>query len=275
MLIDLDTPGDNLKITRFSDSQPHVNIPALSDPALRDEPIDVRCSIHSPEKLLLLLQVANAIERHGRLKGTLSIPYLMAARYDRVMVPGDSLDIEVVANLINLAEFRQVVTFDAHSDVSTALIKRSRNVTNEVVVRACTGFEDVVLILPDAGAAKKAAKYRQWNPAISETVVQCNKVRNLSNGRITLVVPDPEVCRGRNCLIVDDLCDGGATFVQIASQIQPAHLTLAVSHGIFSKGLAPFVGRFHRIITTTSFPSTTDLKAAPPGIETVVIPHPL
>lgn len=273
MLIDLDNPGPNVKITRFPDTQPHVNVPELGRPSEPAEVVDVRCSITTPEKLLLLLQVANAIERHGHRKGVLSVPYLMAARYDRVMVPGDSLDIEVIANLINLADFTAVRTFDVHSDVATALIRRSQNTSNEVVVRAVTG-EKMVLILPDAGAAKKAAKYRQWNPAITAEV-QCRKIRDLATGRIKLELAEPEVCRGRSCLIVDDLCDGGATFVQIASQIQPRDMTLAVSHGIFSKGLTPLVGKFNRIVTTTSYPSRTDLRSAIAGLEVVVIPHPL
>lgn len=274
MLLNLDTPNDAIKITRFPDSQPHINVPALADPASTDEPIDVLSSITSPEKLLLLLQLANAIERHGRRKGTLRIPYLLAARYDRIMLPGDSLDIEVIANLINLADFQSVITFDVHSDVATALIKRSRNLTNECVVRATAGPRDVILILPDAGSAKKAAHYRQWNPAIID-IVQCQKVRDLATGRITLAIPDPKFCQGRACLIIDDLCDGGATFGQIAEQIRPTHLTLAVSHGIFSKGLAPFAGKFHRIITTTSFPSPVALSSPPAGVELVILPHPL
>ena len=28
-------------------------------------------------------------------------------------------------------------------------------------------------------------------------------------------------CKDKNCLIIDDLCDGGGTFLGIRSQIQP------------------------------------------------------
>ena len=274
MLLNLDTPNERLIITRFPDSQPHVNVPALTDPGTAGEPVDVLCSITSPEKLLMLLQVSNAIERHGRRKGILRIPYLLGARYDRLMRPGDSLDLEVIANLINSADFAGVTLFDVHSDVATALIRRSRNINNECVVRAASGPTEVVLILPDSGAAKKADHYRDWSPAITD-VVQCRKSRDAMSGRISLVVPDPDLCRGRSCLIVDDLCDGGATFLSIAQQIKCRDITLAVSHGIFSKGLNPFAGWFDRIITTTSYPSEAVRTPAPPGIHLVVIPHPL
>ena len=43
-------------------------------------------------------------------------------------------------------------------------------------------------------------------------------------------------CKDKNCLIIDDLCDGGGTFLGIRSQIQPKYSTLIITHGIFSKG---------------------------------------
>jgi ribose-phosphate pyrophosphokinase len=46
------------------------------------------------------------------------IPYLMAARYDRLMQQGDSFDLEVVADLINSCGFEKVLLFDVHSEVS-------------------------------------------------------------------------------------------------------------------------------------------------------------
>lgn len=271
MLIDLDSPGDGVKVMRFPDSQPHVNVAGLAE--RRGEVVDVRCGVTSPGKLLLLLEAANAVERHGCRKGVLKIPYLLAARYDRVMVSGDSLDVEVVASLVNLAGFAEVELFDVHSDVATALIRRARNVSNECVVRAIEGRE-MRLVIPDAGAAKKAAMYQKWNPNITGTI-ECRKSRNLATGRIALEVLNPEEAKGKHCVIIDDICDGGATFVQIAKQIQPGRLTLAVSHGIFSKGLTPFVGKFSEIVTTTSFPTQADLKNPPGGLEVKVVPHPL
>jgi ribose-phosphate pyrophosphokinase len=41
------------------------------------------------------------------------------------------------------------------------------------------------------------------------------------------------------CLIVDDICDGGATFVALARKLREAgaiEVSLFVTHGIFSKG---------------------------------------
>lgn len=64
------------------------------------------------------------------------------------------------------------------------------------------------------------------------------KVRDQSTGRITSyeVVGNP---KGKRVLIVDDICDGGATFITLAKALLGQGATevhLFVSHGIFSKG---------------------------------------
>ena len=130
-------------------------------------------------------------------------------------------------------QFEKVFLYDVHSDASTLLIKNSINISNKELVMNYQK-ENAILICPDAGAAKKVGKYLEWNKNIVD-IVYGNKHRDLSNGKITLKVLEPEKCIGRNCVIIDDICDGGATFLAIAEQIQASNLTLIVTHGIFPK----------------------------------------
>lgn len=69
--------------------------------------------------------------------------------------------------------------------------------------------------------------------------VAAAKVRDQLTGEITgLSMPDIE--SGLSILVVDDICDGGRTFTELASLIkkyEPKKLVLYVSHGIFSKGI--------------------------------------
>jgi ribose-phosphate pyrophosphokinase len=56
-------------------------------------------------------------------------------------------------------------------------------------------------------------------------------------------------------LIVDDICDGGGTFIGLAAELKNKNagkLYLAVSHGIFSKGFDS-LKCFDKIFTTNSF----------------------
>jgi len=236
-----------IKFLLYPDNQPHVNIQDINE----GEEVKVICSITDSLTMMHLLQCSNALENLFAKKKVLAIPYLMAARFDRLMQHGDSIDLKVVSDLINSCGFEKVYLFDVHSDTSTMLIKNAVNVSNERLVAEYTK-EDAILICPDAGAVKKVGKYFDWNKNIAD-VVYCNKSRDLSNGNLTLNVLTPEKCEDRNCVIIDDLCDGGGTFLGIASQIKPKHLTLIVTHGVFSKGTKLFEGIFDEIIVSNSY----------------------
>jgi ribose-phosphate pyrophosphokinase len=239
--------NQGLKRFVFPDNQPHVVI----QDTIKDNEVTVICSITDSTVLVQLLQTANAIENVGARKKNLIIPYLMGARYDRLMIPGDSFDLKVIADLINSMQFEKVYLYDVHSEVSLELIHSSVNITNEALVKSYAK-ENAILICPDKGAAKKISNYADWNNNLVETVY-CDKTRVLSNGRISLQVMEPEKCINRNCVIIDDLCDGGGTFLAIAQQIKPTHLTLIVTHGIFSKGFTELEKSFDQIIVSDSY----------------------
>lgn len=245
-IINLNT-AEGVQCTLFPDNQPHINIRGVAE----GEEVKVVCSITDSVKMMQLLETANALENVFAVKKVLVIPYLMAARYDRLMQPGDSIDLKVVANLINSCGFQKVFLFDVHSEVASLLINNAVSITNRQMVERYQQPEGL-LICPDAGAAKKVGKYFEWNKNLKD-IVYCSKNRDLSTGNLTLEVLEPEQCTGRNCVIIDDICDGGATFLAIAAQIKPKHLTLIVTHGIFSKGFAALEEKFNEIIVSDSF----------------------
>jgi ribose-phosphate pyrophosphokinase len=237
---------EGIKITLFPDSQPHVNIANVAE----GEEVKVICSITSSDKLFQLLQTANALDNLFAKKKVLVIPYLLAARYDRLMLPGDSIDLKVIADMINSCGFEKVYLYDVHSDVASLLIKNAIAITNKNLVEKYNK-QDAVLICPDAGAAKKVGKYFDWNTNI-KSIVYCSKNRDLATGKLTLEILEPEECANKNCVIIDDICDGGGTFLAIAEKIKPAHLTLIVTHGIFSKGFGELEKYFQEIIVSDS-----------------------
>ncbi len=245
---------EGIKITIFPDSQPHVNIQDI----LEGEEVKVICSITSSDKLIELIQTANALDNLFAKKRVLVIPYLLGARYDRLMLAGDSIDLKVVAELINSCAFEKVYLYDVHSDVALLLIKNAIGITNKNLVEQYDKT-DAVLICPDAGASKKVGKYFAWNTNI-KSIVYCSKNRDLASGKLTLEVLEPAECENKNCVIVDDICDGGGTFLAIAEKIKPAHLTLIVTHGIFSKGFVELEKYFQEILVSDSMCKTYDSK---------------
>ena len=77
-------------------------------------------------------------------------------------------------------------------------------------------------------------------------------------GRIVV----PELPQGvEDYVIVDDLCDGGGTFIGIAKDLRERgarRVFLIVTHAIFSKGLEPFRGLLDRVYCTNSFANFSD-----------------
>lgn len=188
------------------------------------------------------------------------IPYVPYARQDRVMVAGEAFSLKLFMKQLQLAEFEEVAFFDPHSDVVAAVADtlgiKAKILTNEMYVNqqltslVNAGGAEVVLVAPDAGAAKKLAKL--WPRR--RTVIG-SKARDLANGRITHYELHGDV-RGCRCLVVDDICDGGATFEMLGDALVrggAADKHLFVSHGIFSKGLATLQSHYATITTTDSF----------------------
>ena len=254
----------NIKTTTFPDSHRHINIDMsnLENYFIRiqngfnsnvDNHIKIICSITSIDLLFKLLQVNDILERNFSKYfdyKELFIPYLLGARYDRVINNGDSFDLKIIANLINSCNFNKVELYDVHSEVSTALINNSFNINNMALVNEYKE-PDSILICPDAGAAKKVSKYFENKNIVD--VVYCIKERDLLTGKISLKVLEPDKCKNKKCVIIDDICDGGGTFLAIADQIQPEISTLIVSHGIFSKGVDILFEKFNTIITSNSY----------------------
>lgn len=239
-----------VKFLLFPDNQPHV----VLDHSFRSTE-NVFCSITDSNKLLQLCMVADVLNR-AKAKWNLHIPYLMGARMDRVIKDGESFDLKVICNIINSLKAEQICLYDPHSDVAPALIENSYVYDNSRLVKIYDK-EKAVLIVPDAGAVKKAHNYLEWNKNLNNQV-NCVKHRDLSTGKIELEVLNPEICDNENCVIIDDICDGGATFNAIASQIRPKHLTLIVTHGIFSKGFTELKQYFNEIIVSNSYRENYD-----------------
>src|SRR6185312_7504272 len=150
----------------FPDGQPHIKINVQQAAALdKKAPLRIFTRLNNANDLLLALLVKNTLDylEFGHVE--LHVSYLLAARMDRVMLDGEPFSLKVVAAILNQANFKKVMIFDPHSEVSTALIDRSYAVTNHNFVAdalsdyACThSGEAVCLVSPDGGALKKIHK---------------------------------------------------------------------------------------------------------------------
>lgn len=224
--------------------------------------IEIYERLTDSSSLMRLMLSVDALKRltNETVPIELVAPYFPYARQDRVCVEGEALGAAVMANFLNNLGFSKVTIWDAHSEVSPALINRVVNVQQVELVAQCDELKaklvnaEVILISPDAGASKKTLKIAEsFNPELE--VIQASKVRNLKTGQIEATEIQGDVS-GKSVLIADDICDGGRTFIELAKVLKAKgakEVSLFITHGIFSKGLDVFEGLIDAIYTTDSF----------------------
>lgn len=223
--------------------------------------------IKSSDDIMKLIMTTDALRRAGFQDIILLMPYVPYARQDRVSEIGEPLSIAAFAKIINSLKFLSVLVWDAHSDVATAVIDNCKSVPQYRLVDSVLGpkQKDYVLVSPDAGARKKIDKLAQlWQ----SEVIYCDKVRDTKTGKILYThVPDidEKIIEGKGFLIVDDICDGGRTFTELAKVLQaknPDHwIDLYVTHAILSQGLSTFKGLIDNIYTVNCWYTPAEVAA--------------
>ena len=237
----------------FSGGEPHIKISSdLSDV----EEVTITHRIQSFNDMGTLLLATNALKNMGVQKLHVLLPYFPAARQDRLMVSGEPLSVKVYAEILNQQGYASVTIFDPHSEVTPALLDNCKVIENYTFIDKVTQelANTTLLISPDGGALKKI--YKVAAHLQDYEVVEGSKSRNVKTGELKGFKVYAEDLQGRDCLIVDDICDGGGTFLGLAKELQKKNagkLYLAVSHGIFSKGFDELAKTFATIYTTDSF----------------------
>lgn len=172
---------------------------------------------------------------------TLFCPYIPFARQDKEVSNTSTFNLHVFADLLNGLHLDKVRSFDVHSNVSYQLIHNFENIRpNKFHAFVIKDFQPDYLCFPDDGAMN-----RYYHQEFGPNVLYGEKVRDQATGNITdydILSPGNLGFRdlfNKRVLILDDLIDGGMTFILAAKALRGLGVEvvgLAVSHGIFSKG---------------------------------------
>lgn len=186
---------------------------------------------------------------------TLVLPYIPNARMDRVKNKDEVFTLKYFAEVINILHFNKVYVCDPHSNVSTALLDRVKVIDAKANIEyILTTFqeENFLLCYPDEGAAKRYAEQ------LNAEYVFCIKHRDWRTGKIQrLELTSPETVKGKNVLIVDDICSRGGTFTFTAQALKDAgaeDIFLYVTHceNTIEKGSVLTDGLISHVFTTNS-----------------------
>jgi ribose-phosphate pyrophosphokinase len=210
----------------------------------------IRMRDYSMDGFMALCQ-QNEILRRSGARATVEYRYLPYARQDRVMVD-EPFSLKTFCELVNLQDFAEVIVHDPHSDVGPALLNNCRVVPQWELARQVIPeewFQSALFVSPDAGAYKKVSQLVDGPVAIGLKVRERGKI-------VRSEVLSPISLEGRDCMIVDDICDGGRTFVALAAKLKErgvAKVGLYVTHGIFANGFDELGKNIDAIFTTDSF----------------------
>jgi ribose-phosphate pyrophosphokinase len=240
--------GIALEQKQFPDGTLHFEVP---EPQEDWKVLEITWLYDNDVELFMLQCI---VDKYPNFDKVLILPYVPHARMDRTKHFTDVFTLKSFCKIINTMNFRSVCVLDPHSDVTPALLDRvfvlpADSWVPQVIEHEEFG-DDFVFFYPDAGAAKR---YDSGKPHTYGV-----KKRNWETGKIeSLVIADPDVVKGKNVIIVDDICSYGGTFSRAAAALKEAgaeKIYLFVSHceGNIFKGTVFSDGNIDAVYTTNS-----------------------
>jgi ribose-phosphate pyrophosphokinase len=253
----------NYRISKFPDGQQTVDI--TSNLFFNSSTqVQIRSRMNDFKDLELILCTTQALKNLGVTDIELYVPYFIGGRSDRLFGYGGVNYLkQVIAPIMGSQGYSKVYVMDPHSDVLEAVINNFAKYTNYKLVKFALENIDnkddaqsrICLVSPDAGAYKKIFDVAKEFGILN--IITANKVRDLKTGNIIRTeIPTLDQHNDLKYVIVDDICDGGRTFVELAKVMKDSRPTakiyLVVTHGIFSAGFELLEQYFDGIYTTNS-----------------------
>lgn len=178
----------------------------------------------------------------------LNVPYFPYARQDKEIDNESTFALRIICDYLKSMNFTKVITYDVHNpELTKQLLPNLYNETPEYYITHIPNLVNADLIVfPDKGAEKRYAHLTGL------TCITMQKVRNQLTGDLSMSgftygdevsYKDQELSlNGKTLLIVDDLADGGGTFILAAQELKKLgakEVNLFTSHGLYTKGLTP------------------------------------
>lgn len=215
--------------------------------------------------LIRLLFVKKRLDEIQHESCKLLIHYMPYSRMDR-KIEGDLFTLKYVSQLINSLNFDTVFIVEPHSTVTIELLANSIAIYPALdwlpqLIKQLDFAGDDRIVFPDKGAAARYIHSGYINSCVFE------KKRNPQTGRIeAMELKAGDIPPGAKCIIVDDLCSGGGTFLwagKILKEMGASAVYLVVTHcepRIFKGALLDEDSPIECVFTTKSMMNTEHPK---------------
>jgi ribose-phosphate pyrophosphokinase len=210
------------------------------------------------QNLMELLIMIDTFTRASAERVTAVIPYFGYARSDKKDRPRVPIAAKLVANLITQAGADRILTIDLHAAQIQGFfdIPVDHLYAAPIVVEYFRNnpIDNLIVVAPDTGGAERARAYAK---RLNAGLALCDKRRDRPNeADIMNIVGD---VRGKNCLIVDDMCDTGGTICKVAKALHEAganDIFACFTHAVLSGKAFENIGKSHlkKVIVTNTIP---------------------
>ena len=247
-------PADR-EVTRFSDGNVFVRV----NDNVRGRHVYIVQSTAFPanDNFVELLFWIDALKRASAESVTAVVPYFSYAKGDKKDEPRVSIRARVCADAIEAAGVDRVVTLDLHAPQIQGFFRVPVDDLYALPVLCeairAKSFQNLVVVSPDAGFAKKA---RRFASALGASLAIADKERVDHDERANVLDIIGDVA-GLTALIVDDFSISGGTLCEVADMVMERgarEVHAALSHGVFAAGTMQRLARSRlaSVLTTDS-----------------------
>ncbi len=264
-------PLGDATIVKFSNENIFVKL----NESVREKDVFVVQSLSTPnlsDRIMELLILLDACKRASAGRVTAVIPYYAYGRTDKKDQPRVPITARLLADMIQAAGAHQVLTIDLHAGQIQGFfsIPTDELTAMNLLVRywADKGWDDVIVVSPDVGFAKRA---RNFAEAIGAPLAIAEKRRvqhlghrddNHSSPEILNLIGDVQ---GKRCLIVDDEIATGGSIMEVVHLLQregAREIYACCVHAVFAANAAERLKNsgIVEIVTTDTLPLPADKR---------------
>ena len=248
-------------VTAFSDGETRVELRAN----MRGNDVFIVQPTCPPvnHNLIEALVIADACRRASASSITLVAPYFGYARQERKNAPMTPITAKLVADMIEVAGIDRLLTLELHESAIQGFfnIPVDHLFIKHVFARHYQRRDNLVVVSPDAGGVERSrvlAKLFACDLAILD------KRREDANESIVMnVVGNID---GKDCLIVDDICDTGGSLVNATEALLvngARSVRAAITHPVLSGNAVERIraSRLQELLVSDSIDLSTDAQS--------------
>lgn len=208
--------------------------------------------------LMELLIMLDTFSRASAARVTAVMPYFGYARSDKKDRPRVPIAAKLIANLITSAGADRILTMDLHASQIQGFfdIPVDHLYAAPIIVDYFQNnpIENMIVVAPDTGGAERARAYAK---RLNTGLALVDKRREKANvAEVMNIVGNVE---GKNCLIIDDMCDTAGTICKVAEALHNKganEIYACFTHGVFSGEAAVNIENSYlkKIIVTNTIP---------------------